>query len=66
MKCKYCNKPIVLVPSAVERANKYGGKPKDYTKLFEYHAACMIKRRNEATVLLMQKITGDTEKTKPA
>ena len=47
MKCKYCGKPVVLVPSAVERAKKFGGKPSDYTKLFPSHAKCIIDNRNK-------------------
>jgi hypothetical protein len=30
MVCKYCNMPVVLVPSAAERAKKFGGKASDY------------------------------------
>jgi hypothetical protein len=55
MNCTHCNKPIVLVPSATERANKYGGKPSDYTKLFTAHAACTVKYRNELASKLMAK-----------
>lgn len=46
MKCTICDKPIVLVPSAAERAKKFGGKPSDYTKLFTEHSQCTIDRRN--------------------
>lgn len=42
-KCVYCQKPIVLVPSAEERAKKYGGKPEDYTALFTAHASCQTQ-----------------------
>jgi len=45
MKCTICKNPIVLVPSAQERANKFGGTPSDYTKLFTTHAACFIEKR---------------------
>ena len=43
MNCLLCGKPIVLVPSAKERADKYGGKPSDYTALFTVHAECQVK-----------------------
>ncbi len=45
--CTHCGKPIVLVPSAKERAEKYGGKPSDYTALFTIHAACQLELRNK-------------------
>jgi hypothetical protein len=51
--CKYCNKPIILNPSATERAKKYGGKPKDYIDLFTSHSACLIAERNRQSSELM-------------
>lgn len=56
MKCTICNKPIVLVPSASERAARYGGKPSDYTKLFTEHAQCAVAKREQETLRLMRKI----------
>ena len=56
MKCSICNKEITLIPSAKERANKYGGNPSDYTKLFTTHADCFIKQRELDTKKLIQKI----------
>lgn len=47
MNCSYCNKPVVLVPSAQERAAKFGGRPSDYTALFPDHAECFIKARDK-------------------
>ena len=55
MKCSICGKPIILIPSAQERAEKYGGKPSDYTKLFTVHADCAIMKRNEQTLNLINK-----------
>lgn len=53
MSCSQCGKPIVLIPSAKERAEKVGGKPSDYTKLFTIHAECLIElRRKELRELL--------------
>ena len=58
MKCSICHKEIKLIPSAEERADKYGGKPTDYTKLFTTHADCFIKQRELDTKNLIQKING--------
>jgi hypothetical protein len=55
MNCTICNKPIVLVPSAAERAQKYGGKPSDYTKLFTTHSECFVAKREAETVELMRR-----------
>lgn len=46
MKCTYCNKPVVLVPSAQERAKRYGGTPQFYTKLFPSHVQCFLDARD--------------------
>ena len=56
MKCSICNKNIVLVPSAAERARKYGGKPRDYTKLFTEHSECLVQKREQDTIALMLRI----------
>jgi hypothetical protein len=56
MKCTLCNKPIILIPSASERALKLGGKASDYTALFTEHAACVVEKRSaDATALLISK-----------
>lgn len=54
--CKYCGEPIILVPSAQERAKKYGGSPNDYTNMFDYHSNCTLKMRKEATSELINRI----------
>ncbi len=54
MNCSHCHKPIILVPSASERAKKSGGSPSDYTKLFTIHADCQIKKYKEEVSILMQ------------
>ena len=56
MKCSYCGQPIVLVPSATERAQKYGGKPIDYINLFTMHGTCQVLKREKETRELMCKI----------
>ena len=42
--CTVCNKPIVLVPSAAERAKKYGQTPAYYLNLFTTHSECQTKQ----------------------
>lgn len=41
--CKKCNKPIILVPSATERAKKFGETPKFYLDLFQVCTECTVK-----------------------
>ncbi len=57
MNCTICGKPIILVPSAAERAEKSGKPASYYTQLFTTHSECFIKKRNSETVKLMRKIT---------
>lgn len=54
MNCKHCGKPITLVPSAQERARKFGGEAKDYTELFQYHTACTLELRAQSISKLMK------------
>lgn len=61
MNCTYCNKPIILVPSAAERAKKSGGKPSDYTAMFTMHSQCQINKRREDTSALMKNITAQRD-----
>lgn len=60
--CIYCNKPIILVPSAEERAKLYGGKPSDYTKQFTYHADCFTKNHQNQTSELIERINASRPK----
>ena len=53
--CTICGKPVVLVPSASERAKKFGGKPSDYVKLFPTHTSCALKKRQEETSELIRR-----------
>jgi hypothetical protein len=53
MACKYCGKPVVLVPSAKERAANYGKSPGYYTMLFPNHQECEAANRDEAARQLM-------------
>ncbi len=58
MNCSHCGKPIVLVPSAAERAAKdVTGRPASYyTSLFTAHADCQLKARAESTSELMRRL----------
>jgi len=56
MRCSICGKPIVLVPSAKERAERFGGKPSDYIKTFTTHADCAIQKRSQETVELIERL----------
>ena len=44
MNCSICNKPIILIPSAAERARKSGGTASDYTRLFTTHTYCQLAK----------------------
>ena len=57
MKCSYCGKPIVLNPSAEERAkNDVSGKTAAYYKsLFTIHSQCQIDKRNAETLELIRR-----------
>lgn len=54
--CTLCGRPIVLVPSAQERARKAGGTPSDYTGLFTTHAVCAVQKREQETRKLIQRL----------
>jgi hypothetical protein len=45
--CTICNEPIILVPSAAERARKFGGRPQDYANAFDQHGTCTVRKRSE-------------------
>jgi hypothetical protein len=59
MKCTHCGKEIILVPSAKERAAKYGGQPSDYTKLFTMHTDCQLELRAQGTSELIKRHYSD-------
>ena len=59
MNCTICGKPIILVPSAAERARKSGGKPSDYTKLFTAHGKCQVAKREQETRELIRRLNRD-------
>jgi len=53
--CTICGKPVVLSPSAIERAKRHGGAPSDYTNLFDAHADCQLAKRKQDTSELIKK-----------
>lgn len=57
--CTICGKPIVLSPSAAERAAKdvTGKSAAYYTNLFTEHSECTIAKRNAETLELMKRRT---------
>lgn len=69
MNCNICGKPIVLVPSAAERARKYqsyDGHPASYyTSLFTSHSECFVAKRSAESVELMRKIVAEQKRTGP-
>lgn len=58
MNCRICNKAIVLVPSARERAARFGGTPEFYTRLFTTHGSCQVAQRSQAAVETMRRLNG--------
>lgn len=60
--CRICGEPIVLKPSATERAIKYGGVPSDYIKLFDAHSSCALKERSEQVAELVKRTNHEFEK----
>lgn len=61
MNCTICDKPIILIPSAAERARKNGGKPSDYIAMFTEHSACALAKRKADTFALMRSIAANNE-----
>ena len=55
MICKHCGQPVVLHPSAKERAKKFGGRPGDYVRLFPSHSHCVINARERETRELIRR-----------
>ena len=55
MNCTLCGKPVVLVPSAAERARKHGESAAYYTRLFPTHAECELAKRSKDTSDLIQR-----------
>jgi len=56
MNCLHCHRPVVLSPTATERARRFGGSPQDYTNMFQYHSACTLELRARGVSDLMKRI----------
>lgn len=56
MTCSLCHKEIVLIPSASQRARKFGGRPVDYTRLFKVHPECALDKRKRDTVEFIRRL----------
>lgn len=59
--CTICRRPIVLVPSAAERAAKdvTGKTAAYYTTLFDTHSQCALDKRSaDASALMKSQRTG--------
>ena len=48
--CKFCGKPVTLIPSAAERARKSGEHPSHFKALFPNHAECEIASRSKDSI----------------
>ena len=59
MNCTLCHKPVVLHPTAAQRAERFGGVPRDYIVLFPRHAECELKKREQDTEELLQRLNSD-------
>lgn len=56
MKCTICGQEVILVPSATERARKYGDHPASYyTLLFPTHSHCQLAKTKARVSELMQR-----------
>ena len=56
MKCAICNQDIILVPSAEERAKKYGGTAQFYANLFTVHGECQVRKNRQDSKELMERL----------
>lgn len=61
MNCLLCGKPVILIPSAKERADKYGKPASYHTNLFKTHTDCELKKRAEDTSELMYRLNKEYE-----
>lgn len=59
MTCRHCQKPVVLHPTAAQRAERYGGTPREYTLLFPNHADCVVKAREQEAIDLLRSLNSD-------
>lgn len=60
MNCTLCHKPVILQPTAAQRAARNGGVPRDYVVLFPRHAECELKKREQDTHELISRLNAGT------
>ena len=59
-KCTICGKPIILIPSAEQRAANVTGKSAEYYRnLFTEHSTCTLFKHAEETADLVRKLSSD-------
>lgn len=58
-KCSICKQDIVLVPSAEQRAKKYGETAEYYRSLFVSHVSCQLDHRKRSVLELMKRISSN-------
>ena len=58
MDCTICGKPVILRPTAKERAAKdvTGKSAKYYTRLFPTHATCALAKRRDGVSDLIARL----------
>lgn len=58
--CTICGYPVILVPSAAERAKRdvTGKTAKDYENRFTEHSECLIAKRSQESVELIRRLAG--------
>ena len=54
MNCGICGKPVILVPSAAERAKKFGNTPEYYIRMFPNHVGCELMLREKETKEMLE------------
>lgn len=60
MDCTICGKPIVLVPSAQDRAKATGLPASHFTSLFREHSTCILAKREKDTLELIRRTSNAT------
>ena len=61
MKCTICRREVKLIPSALQRAARHGGRPSDYVALFTTHTECFLRKREQDTLVLMRRLVAEAK-----
>jgi hypothetical protein len=63
MNCSICGKPVVLSPSAAQRAAQDSSRTaQEYTRLFPTHTECFLRKRKQETTELMRRVVAAQNK----